>query len=87
LREKEDKSTRLPNHRVEKDANKWGQNKRGHVYGFLILPSSSPTTSPVTPSTALSPYCHQQGMIRKPMTVEELFINTDPEDGGDVDHV
>jgi len=26
-------------------------------------------------------------MIRKPMKVEELFINTDPEDGGDVDHV
>jgi len=26
-------------------------------------------------------------MIRKPMRVEELFINTDPEDGGDVDHV
>jgi len=26
-------------------------------------------------------------MIRKPMPAEELFINTDPEDGGDVDHV
>jgi len=26
-------------------------------------------------------------MIRRPMTIEELFINTDPEDGGDVDHV
>jgi len=26
-------------------------------------------------------------MIRKPLPVEELFINTDPEDGGDVDHV
>jgi len=26
-------------------------------------------------------------MIRWPMPVEELFINTDPEDGGDVDHV
>jgi len=25
-------------------------------------------------------------MIRKPMTVEKLFINTDPEDGGDVGH-
>jgi 4,5-dihydroxyphthalate decarboxylase len=32
-------------------------------------------------------YCHQQGMIRRPLPVEELFINTDPEDGGDVDHV
>jgi len=41
----------------------------------------------VTPSAALSPYCHQQGMIRRPPPVEELFINTDPEDGGDVDHV
>jgi len=26
-------------------------------------------------------------MLRKPLPVEELFINTDPEDGGDVDHV
>jgi len=26
-------------------------------------------------------------MIRKLMKVEELFINTGPEDGGDVDHV
>jgi len=26
-------------------------------------------------------------MIRWPMPVEELFINTDPEDGGDLDHV
>jgi hypothetical protein len=26
-------------------------------------------------------------MIRKPMKVEKLFINSDPEDGGDVDHV
>jgi hypothetical protein len=41
----------------------------------------------LTPSAALSPYCHQQEMLRKPMTVEELSINTDPEDGGDVDHV
>lgn len=32
-------------------------------------------------------YCQQQGLIRKPLPVEELFINTDPEDGGDVDHV
>jgi len=24
-------------------------------------------------------------MIRKPMRVEELFINTDPEDGGAID--
>jgi len=26
-------------------------------------------------------------MIRKPMKVNKLFVNTDPEDGGDVDHV
>jgi len=26
-------------------------------------------------------------MIRRARPVEELFINTDPEDGGDVDHV
>jgi len=26
-------------------------------------------------------------MIRQAMPVDELFINTDPEDGGDVDHV
>jgi len=26
-------------------------------------------------------------MFRKPLPVEKLFINTDPEDGGDVDHV
>jgi len=26
-------------------------------------------------------------MIRRAMPVDELFINTDPEDGGDVDHV
>jgi len=26
-------------------------------------------------------------MTRRPMSIEELFINTDPEDGGDVDHV
>lgn len=32
-------------------------------------------------------YCQQQSLIRKPLPVEELFINTDPEDGGDVDHV
>jgi len=32
-------------------------------------------------------YRHQQGLIRRPLPVEELFINTDPEDGGDVDHV
>jgi len=39
----------------------------------------------MTPSP---PYCcHQQGMLRKPLPVEELFINTDPEDGGDIDHV
>jgi hypothetical protein len=41
----------------------------------------------VTPSATLSPYCHQQGMIRRAMPVDEIFINTDPEDGGDVDHV
>ena len=33
-------------------------------------------------------YCHQQGLTRlKPMSIDELFIDTDPEDGGDVDHV
>jgi 4,5-dihydroxyphthalate decarboxylase len=32
-------------------------------------------------------YCYQHGMIRRPPPVEDLFINTDPEDGGDVDHV
>jgi len=32
-------------------------------------------------------YCHQQGLIGSPMTVDELFIDTDPEDAGDVDHV
>jgi len=26
-------------------------------------------------------------MILRSLPVEELFINTDPEDGGDVDHV
>jgi len=26
-------------------------------------------------------------MIRRALPMEELFINTDPEDGGDVDHV
>jgi hypothetical protein len=41
----------------------------------------------VTPSAALSPYCHQQGMIHRAMPVDEQFINNDPEDGGDVDHV
>jgi len=41
----------------------------------------------VTPSAAPSPYCDQQTMIRRPLPVEELFINTDPEDGGDVDHI
>jgi len=41
----------------------------------------------VTPSAGRSPQYHQQGMIRRPMSVEKLFINTDPEDGGDVDHV
>ena len=32
-------------------------------------------------------YCHQQGLIGRTMSVDELFIDTDPEDGGDVDHV
>jgi hypothetical protein len=32
-------------------------------------------------------YCHQQGLTKKAMSIEELFIDTDPEDGGDVDHV
>ena len=32
-------------------------------------------------------YCHQQGMIRRPLPVEELFLNTEPEAGGDFDHV
>ncbi|MDH3445335.1 MAG: ABC transporter substrate-binding protein [Deltaproteobacteria bacterium] len=32
-------------------------------------------------------YCHQQGLISRSMSIEELFIDTDPEDGGDVDHV
>jgi 4,5-dihydroxyphthalate decarboxylase len=32
-------------------------------------------------------YCRQQGLIRKDWTVDELFIDTDAEDGGDVDHV
>ena len=32
-------------------------------------------------------YCHQQGLIARQMTLDELFVDTDPEDGGDVDHV
>lgn len=32
-------------------------------------------------------YCNQQGLTKRAMTIEELFIDTDPEDGGDVDHV
>jgi 4,5-dihydroxyphthalate decarboxylase len=32
-------------------------------------------------------YCHQQGLIRRSLPVEELFINTDSEDGSNVDHV
>jgi 4,5-dihydroxyphthalate decarboxylase len=32
-------------------------------------------------------YCHQQGLTRREMSIEELFVNTDAEDGGDVDHV
>jgi 4,5-dihydroxyphthalate decarboxylase len=32
-------------------------------------------------------YCQQQGLTRKAMSIDELFIDTDPEDGGDVDHV
>jgi len=59
---------------------------RGHFYGFLDLPSSS--LNDFGWDTVSSPqYCHQQGMFRKPLPVEKLFINTDPEDGGDVDHV
>jgi len=60
--------------------------KQGHVYGFLNLPSSFLVD--FTCDTVDSPhYCHQQGMIRRPLPGEELFINTDPEDGGDDDHV
>jgi 4,5-dihydroxyphthalate decarboxylase len=32
-------------------------------------------------------YCYQQGLIRRQTPIDELFIDTDPEDGGDVDHV
>ena len=32
-------------------------------------------------------YCHEQGLIGSRTTIEELFVDTDPEDGGDVDHV
>jgi 4,5-dihydroxyphthalate decarboxylase len=32
-------------------------------------------------------YCHQQGLTRREMSIDELFVNTDAEDGGDVDHV
>lgn len=32
-------------------------------------------------------YCHQQGLIRQVSPIEELFIDTDPDDGGDIDHV
>jgi 4,5-dihydroxyphthalate decarboxylase len=32
-------------------------------------------------------YCQQQGLTKRVMTIEDLFIDTDPEDGGDVDHV
>jgi 4,5-dihydroxyphthalate decarboxylase len=32
-------------------------------------------------------YCHQQGLISRLMPVDELFIDTDPEDAADVDHV
>jgi 4,5-dihydroxyphthalate decarboxylase len=32
-------------------------------------------------------YCHQQGLIRQVPPIEELFIDTDADDGGDVDHV
>jgi 4,5-dihydroxyphthalate decarboxylase len=32
-------------------------------------------------------YCHQQGLVRRQMKADELFIDTDPEDAGDVDHV
>ncbi len=66
--------------------NKSGAQKRGHAYGVLNLPSSFLvyfTCDAVGPPY----YCHQQGIIRKPMTIEEFFINNDPEDGGDVVHV
>jgi 4,5-dihydroxyphthalate decarboxylase len=32
-------------------------------------------------------YCHQQGLTGKQLSIEELFLDTDAEDGGDVDHV
>ena len=32
-------------------------------------------------------YCYQQGLTSKARSIDELFIDTDPEDGGDVDHV
>jgi 4,5-dihydroxyphthalate decarboxylase len=32
-------------------------------------------------------YCYQQGLTNKARSIDELFIDTDPEDGGDVDHV
>jgi 4,5-dihydroxyphthalate decarboxylase len=32
-------------------------------------------------------YCHQQGLIGRLMKVDDLFVDTDPEDAGDVDHV
>jgi 4,5-dihydroxyphthalate decarboxylase len=32
-------------------------------------------------------YCHQQGLIGREMSIEELFVDTDPEDAADVDHV
>ncbi len=32
-------------------------------------------------------YCHQQGLIRRVWPIDELFLDTDAEDGGDVDHV
>lgn len=32
-------------------------------------------------------YCKQQGLTNRAMTIEDLFIDTDPEDGADVGHV
>ena len=84
----------LDNETQPTDGQQWGPpdaatfrrlcKNRRHVYEFLNLPSSFLVDFACD---AVGPphYCHQQGMIRKPLPVEELFINTDPEDGGDVD--
>lgn len=31
-------------------------------------------------------YCHQQGLIGREMSIEELFVDTDADDAGDMDH-